>query len=106
MYNIEVTREAVCAADDQLNPLVLMVPVDDSERLRGLMARILSRPFLQFSSSHTCITGLACGEPLVRVHADAVSGHRFEFLVAPETTVTACLPDHRLTFTWTLSVTD
>lgn len=101
MDNIEVTRQSVCSADDQTNPLTLTLQTPGSESLQGLVARILSHNFLQFSSSHSTITGFASGQPIVRVHADFSSGHQPEFLIPPDTFVETCLPNRLLEFEWT-----
>ena len=100
MSSIEVTRHSVCAADDQTNPLTLTIRAHDSESLQSFVVRVISRNFLQFSSSHKTITGFAAGQPIVKVHSDFSSGHRPEFLISPDTSVEACLPNGLLEFVW------
>jgi len=100
MSSIKVTRHSVCAADDQTNPLTLTIQAPGPESLEAFVARILSRNFLQFSSSHSIITGFASDQPIVKIHSDFSSGHRPEFLIAPDTSVEACLPNGLLEFVW------
>ncbi|MFT3760815.1 hypothetical protein [Thauera sp.] len=100
MSSIKVTRDSVCAADDQTNPLTLTIQVPGSESLQSLVTRIIYRNFLQFSSSHSTITGFVSGQPIVRVHANFSSGHQAEFLISPTSSVESCLPDGLLEFEW------
>jgi hypothetical protein len=100
MSTIEITRHAVCAADDQTNSLTLKIQVPGLESLQDLVTRIIGHSFLQFSSSHSTITGFASGQPIVRVHADFSCGHRPEFLIPPDTSVETCLPSKLLEFEW------
>lgn len=62
-----VTRQAVCAADDQMNDLVIYLEITDGTTLRQCVARLERANFLQFSSSHSVITGYLNGEPAVRL---------------------------------------
>jgi hypothetical protein len=100
MVTITVQRESACAADDQVNPLTLRLEVSKSETLAGLIEQILSNRFLQFSSSHAIMNGLASDRPIVTLHADLLGRCRTEFLIPPDTPIDICLPMHQLTFSW------
>jgi hypothetical protein len=99
LQTITVTREAVCSADDQMNPLTLAVPLPDMAPLTALVDAVLAQHFLQFSSSHSTITGVASGVAIVRVHA-GLFRKRAEFLVAPHTPVRECVPQGLIDFAW------
>ncbi len=99
LQTITVTREAVCSADDQMNPLTLAVPLPDTAPLSALVDAVLAQPFLQFSSSHSTITGVASGVAIVRVHA-GLFRTRAEFLLAPHTPVRECVPKGLIDFAW------
>ena len=99
LQTITVTREAVCSADDQMNPLTLVVPLPDTAPLSALVDAVLAQRFLQFSSSHSTITGVASGVAIVRVHSGLLRT-RAEFLVAPQMPVRECVPQGLIDFAW------
>jgi hypothetical protein len=100
MIAITITREAVCAADDQTNPLTLTLEAAETETLEVFIGRIMSSRFLQFSSSHPVVTGFASDRPIVEVHADNSGRNRAEFLIPADTAIGDCLPSHRFAFMW------
>ena len=99
MLQITVTREAVCGADDQTGLLTLAVQLPDTASLSALVDAVLAQGFLQFSSSHSMITGVASGMPLVRVHDERVR-MRAEYLESPHTPVRDCVPQGLIDFRW------
>ena len=94
MREIEITREAVCAADDQSNPLSMTLELPDRASLKDLMKGILARDFLQFASS--AITGYADERPIVKVHPN----NSCTFLIPSSTPIKSCLADGELDFRW------
>lgn len=65
---ITVTREVVCAADDQAGPPTsISVNVHDSMTAEEFVADLARLNFLQFSSSHSCVFGFSGSLPLFRV---------------------------------------
>ncbi len=67
--NIQVIREACCAADDQLGPLDASYEITPETSLAELVERIVQSRFLQFSSTHHHLCGESNGRLLVEVHA-------------------------------------
>ena len=94
MPTLEITRQGVCAADDQIGPLDLRLEVAGGESIQHLIGRIVAEKFLQFSSSHQSITALSNGRELARVSAVADT----EFLVDPTCPLVECLSGNMLTF--------
>lgn len=99
MLQIAVTRAAVCAADDQIGTLTLTVPLPATASLSALVDVVLAQDFLQFSSSHSMIIGVASGVSVLRVH-DELFRTRAEFLVSPHTLVRDCVPQGLIDFRW------
>ena len=56
---IQISRQAVCAADDQCGPLDMIVQIDPSGSIQELIETLERTNFLQFSSSHTSIIGVS-----------------------------------------------
>lgn len=77
---MNVTRQAVCAADDQLNELDMTVDVYRETTLADCVARIQGAHFLQFSSTQSGVTGYLDGRAVVRLFATRPA----EYLVAPD----------------------
>ncbi|MET0328004.1 MAG: hypothetical protein ABW163_04465 [Luteimonas sp.] len=96
---VEVSRDAVCAADDQVNPLVIELRVPAGATLAQFAGTLLTQDFLQFSSTHRTITGFAIDRPVIRVHS-GLFRTRAEYLVPAGTSVATCIPDGRLDFQW------
>lgn len=97
---IRVTRESVCAADDQTMPLQLMLRVSDSETFGSLMRRIVESSFLQFSSTYTCASGFVAGEPVARVLANFKSSPEAEYIASADALAYQVIPDGLLEFCW------
>ena len=89
----------MCSADDQAGPLTLAVPLPGTASLSALIDAVLAQGFLQFSSSHSMIIGVASGVPLVRVHA-GLFRTRAEFLLSPNARVRDCVPHGLIDFRW------
>jgi hypothetical protein len=66
---INVLREACCAADDQAGPLEATFDLDDNATLVELVEQIRASRFLQFSSTHNRISGEIDDVPLVEISA-------------------------------------
>lgn len=64
---IQVTRQACCAADDQVGPLDATYVCEPSAPLSKLIQEIVASGFLQFSSTHDRITGEVDGKRIVVV---------------------------------------
>lgn len=95
---IEIIRDACCAADDQRGPLDLKLDVSSTLPLRILIENIESAGFLQYSSSHTSLSGLVDGEAIVRVFSPSHDKKKAEYFVAPETPSSQVLKHGQLEF--------
>jgi hypothetical protein len=91
---ISVTRQAVCAADDQLNELVIYLEIADGSTLRECVTQVERANFLQFSSSHSVITGYMDGKPAVRIF----SGTDLEFLMTEDMEIAPSIGSTNLVF--------
>jgi hypothetical protein len=76
---LKVTRQAVCAADDQLNDLEMDVDISGGTTLAQCVSRIQEAKFLQFSSTHAEATGYLNDLAVVRLF----KGQLAEYLVDP-----------------------
>jgi len=85
-----VTRQAVCAADDQLSDLVIYLEISGGTTLRECIAHVERANFLQFSSNHSVLTGYLDGEPAVRIFSATNPEFlmRAEMVIAPSTGTT------------------
>jgi hypothetical protein len=83
---IQVSRDACCSQDDQIGPLEAAYTFGPHATVIDLVRAVVSSRFLQFSSSHQCLTASISGVPLAKVCASD-HGPVFApvFLVAPET---------------------
>ncbi|MBF6025060.1 hypothetical protein [Lysobacter niastensis] len=100
MDEIRVTRESVCAADDQTMPLELTLPISSKETFGSVMERIAKSAFLQFSSTYTCASGFVAGEPVARVLANFKSGQEAECIAPAEAPACQVIPGGLLEFRW------
>ena len=66
---IKVTRQAVCLADDWLEPLELTLEFGDDATLRDFADELVGSRFLHFSSTHHTLTGRVGGRPLLAVRS-------------------------------------
>ncbi len=64
---IEVTREAVCLADDQLEPLELTLEFDAEATLEDFTGKLAKSGFLHFSSTCHTLVGWSGEKPLLRI---------------------------------------
>ena len=74
---ITINREACCPQDDQLGPLDMMLEVTNTDDLESLAKNIGSSGFLQYSSSHTLISGYVGNQKILsmssKYHTDGSS---------------------------------
>ncbi len=92
---IKVTRQACCAADDQMGPLESVYTLEEDSTIADLVERIRASKFLQFSSTHNRLFGEVAGACLVEVSAGWA---RPEFHVSPVATVGSVIGRHTLDF--------
>lgn len=81
---LQIFRQAVCAADDQMGPLELEVEVPESALLSDVVHEINRSRFLQFSSSHTVMTGFSGGRALFRLFSPYSAGQCDEYLISAD----------------------
>ena len=96
---LRLIRDAVCAADDYLNDSALEMDVPAEITVREFLTRVLNSGYLQYSSSHQCLTAkssfpfaLVLPEQREIVYlvgedellANCVSGGKVEFTFAPD----------------------
>jgi PHP family Zn ribbon phosphoesterase len=89
-----VTRHPVCAADDQLNDLVIYIDISHDTTLADCVEHIKRAMFLQFSSSHSSMTGYMGDQAVVRMFAKAEP----EYLASPSLMVAAAAETPCLSF--------
>lgn len=82
---LNVTRQAVCAADDQLNDLEMTVDIAGETTLAQCISRIQEAKFLQFSSTRSEATGYLNSQAVVRMFA----GRPAEYLVDPDSVISS-----------------
>lgn len=90
--HIRVLRDACCSQDDQIGPLEATYALGSDATLRDLVRAVVDSRFLQFSSSHVCLTASVSEVPLARVRVTD-HGENFapEFLVPAETLLSPLL---------------
>ena len=81
---VKVTREAVCLADDQLDPLELTLEFGAEATLEDLTGKLARSGFLHFSSTCRVLVGRSAKQPLVKLSSRSGS-LAVEYLVAAET---------------------
>ena len=67
---IRVLRDACCSQDDQLGPLETTYSFGMDATLSDLVRAVISSKFLQYSSTHTTLTGFIEGVPFVKVPSE------------------------------------
>jgi hypothetical protein len=77
LMKLNVTRQAVCGADDQLNDLEMALDISDETTLAECISCIQEAKFLQFSSTRSEATGYLNGEAVVRLF----EGRSAEYLI-------------------------
>lgn len=80
-----MTRQACCAADDQMGPLEASYTLAQDATLADLVERIRASKFLQFSSTHNRLSGEVDGVCVVEVFAGW--GRAPQFHVGPQARV-------------------
>jgi hypothetical protein len=89
-----ITRQAVCAADDQLNDLEMHIVISCDTTIESCVAYVEHAKFLQFSSTHSCATGYLNDQAVVRLFATA----KPEYLINPAFPVAAAREEQQLSF--------
>ena len=89
---ITITREAVCLADDQLEPLELPLELGAEATLEDLAGELARTGFLHFSSTLRTLVARSGQTPLFRVESRWGS-LAFGYLLAADTRLAAVLAD-------------
>ena len=85
---IKVTREAVCLADDQLEPLELTLEFGTDATLENFANKLTKSGFLHFSSTCRTLVGCSLELPLLKIKSRWGS-QAVEYLLAADTMVFA-----------------
>lgn len=64
---VRVVRDACCSQDDQIGPLDATYGLGSAATLADFVRAVINSHFLQFSSTHRCLTASVSGIPLVKV---------------------------------------
>lgn len=94
---INVTREAVCLADDQLEPLELTLDFGTDATLENFTGKLARSGFLHFSSTCRVLVGRSGKTPLLKLQSRWGS-LAVEYLVAADTRLADAVPDAALDF--------
>lgn len=78
---IEVTRQACCAQDDQLGPLIIDIEVNQTATVQSLAKKIGEAKFLQFSGTHNVINICSSGFVLFSIPALGSNGSEVKYFV-------------------------
>ena len=81
---IKVTREAVCLADDQLEPLELTLHFGADATLEDFANILTKTGFLHFSSTHHTLVGCSPSAPLLKIESRR-GLQALEYLLAADT---------------------
>ena len=96
---VMVGRQACCSADDQLGPLDTTYWLAPDDSFGSLVAQIEQSCFLQFSSTHTRLTGEVNGLPVVEVFSPHSQQVRPPVFIQPaEANALVVLADSALSF--------
>jgi hypothetical protein len=96
---ITVHRQACCSQDDQIGPLEAEFHIDANASFGSLIQEIVQSGFLQFSSTHSRITGEVDGRGLVEIYSpDGVCPNLAEFTVNPSVPIIELLGERVLAF--------
>ena len=66
---IKITRQAVCLADDWMEPLELPLELPAEATLKALANEVAGSRFLHFSSTHHTLTGRVGEKPLLEIRS-------------------------------------
>lgn len=91
-----MTRQACCAADDQMGPLEASYTLAQDATLAELLERIRASKFLQFSSTHNRLSGEVDGVCVVEVFAGW--GQEPQFHAGPQARVDSLIGRRPLDF--------
>ena len=81
-----VLRDACCSQDDQLGPLEATYSFEPGATLADLVTSVVDSRFLQYSSSHTTLTGYIGGTEFVKVFSDLhLPGRTPAYVLASDT---------------------
>ena len=94
---IKVTREAVCLADDQLEPLELALEFGAEAALADFTNKLAKTGFLHFSSTCRTLIGRSGERPLFKVRSRWGS-LAVEYLLAADTKLAAIVADATIDF--------
>ena len=94
---IAVTREAVCLADDQLEPLVLALDLGAEATLEDFAGKLAKSGFLHFSSTCHTLVGRSGQRRLLKVHSRWGS-LAVEYLAAADTKLVEAVVDAAIDF--------
>lgn len=97
---IRVTRDSVCAADDQTMPLELTLLISSKETFGNVMQQIVESAFLQFSSTYICANGFVARELVARVLANVKSGPEVECIALADAPACQVITGGLLEFRW------
>lgn len=96
---VMVSRQACCSADDQMGPLDTTYWLAPEDSFGALVEQILESCFLQFSSTHTRLTGEVNGLPVVEVFSPHSPQVRHPVFIQPaEASALAVLSGGELSF--------
>lgn len=94
---IEVTREAVCPADDQLEALELTLEFGAGATLADFTGRLARTGFLHFSSTCHTLVGWSTGKPLLKI-SNRWGSTAVEYLAAADAKLSAVVADATIDF--------
>ena len=94
---IKVTREAVCLADDQLEPLELTLELGADATLEDFTDKLARSGFLHFSSTCRVLVGRSAQKPLLKLGSRRGS-LAAEYLAAADTRLADAVPDAAIDF--------
>ena len=94
---ITVTREAVCLADAQLEPLELTLEISEGATLADFAGKLAKSGFLHFSSTCHTLVGRSGLRPLLRLRSRWGS-LAVEYLVATNTKLIDAVVDAAIDF--------
>ena len=95
---IEITRDACCAQDDQIGQLDMAFEVAPDAPLRDLVTIVIDAGFLQYSSSHVTMLGVAGKTEIVRISSSYYTKREPEYLLSPDLSISEVLKNGQIHF--------
>ena len=94
---IQITREAVCLTDDQLEPLELTLEFGADATLEDLTGKLARSGFLHFSLTCRVLVGRSAKQPLLKLTGpwDSLA---VEYLLAADTRLADAVDDAAIDF--------